>query len=128
MKFIISHVALLFLIANPYDIGCDANYQAADASAQCGGLCELCVALIPSPQKGKPQIVFRDSLNTKNGASAACGSFNNKIMTEGWGHLHVRTNEKVADDQQAWAAGFVEGCAIVMRVAHAEITSLYSIL
>ena len=118
MKFIKSHVVLLFLISNPWDIGCDANYQATRASAQCGGLCELCVAMKDSQEGSKPQIVFRDSLNSKDGASAACGSFDNKIMTEGWGYLHVRTNEKVADDQQAWAAGFVEGCAFAMRVAH----------
>ena len=102
------HGVLILIFVNLWNVG--ANDQATDTSVKCSGLCEVCVALVSSSKRDKKQqVVFRDSLNSKSSASAACGSFENKISSEGWGYLHVRTNERVADVDQAWAAGFVEG-------------------
>ena len=100
-------VALLVSII--WNSACVATDKATGAHAQCGGLCEVCVALISSSDHEHPTIAFRDSLNSDSGPSAACGAFDNKLMSEGWGYLRVRTNEKVSDIDQAWTAGFVEG-------------------
>lgn len=121
MKLLNNCLVALLLIVSPWHISSDALHgQAATKgreTTQCSGLCDVCVALSGSSKNDQEkQVIFRDSLKSKSGAAAACGSFENKITSEGWGYLHVRTNEDVADIDQAWAAGFVEGYLTQLQI------------
>jgi len=66
---------------------------------------------------------FQSGVIDKSGA--AYGSFDDNIEVDGWARLHITSNSRFEDEQQMYAAGFLEGALTQARIAQ-HYVNIYS--
>ena len=70
-------------------------------------------------QYSSPAVVFAsslDELHMLHSPLVAWGYFNDTINTTGWSFLSITTNISATDEEQAYAAGYLEGKLTVQRI------------
>lgn len=68
-------------------------------------------------QEGKPRFAVRSG---NHAGQVASGTFEDDLLTKGWGILNIETNGVAPDDDQAFAAGMVEGFLTARHIYTAQ--------
>jgi len=81
----------------------------AGLAASDSGITTVSVILEDVVQDGMRETVFSVDASPGVARAVATGSFQNRLLSIGWGILNIETSSTYTDDDQAFAAGMAEG-------------------